>query len=164
MQCMSVSRKSFARWLPIVYCRVCTHQGGCRCVQSWMGSEPLRNLWKESTVTGQIKARIFDFKTRDEGFCKPCHIVRKWLSDLDYCMRCRRRIRFSGHRCVFDLNEFKATLSTAGTIQSKSLASCTSRLCGVALQLDQYSSLLYTWSGCWTNLLLLFPTSVTSTP
>jgi hypothetical protein len=40
-----------------------------------MASEPFRDLGQEYAITSQIIARIFDFETRDEGVCKPCHIV-----------------------------------------------------------------------------------------
>lgn len=108
-----------------------------------MGSEPLRNFRKEYAITSQIIARIFDFKTRDEGVRKPCHIVRKWLFHFGDCVRRRRRIRSFGRDRVFDLDEFKAALSTTGAVQSESCASCTRRLRGVALQYNQHSDLWY---------------------
>ena len=103
-----------------------------------------RNFGQKCAITGQIKARIFDFQSRNERICKPGHVVRRRLPNFYHCIGwCLWRVRSFRHGRIFDLNEFEATLSTAGTVQSESLASCARWLCCIALKLGQHSNLLY---------------------
>lgn len=88
-----------------------------------MCPEPLGDFGKEITITSQIEARILDFETGYERARKPCHIVRKRLSYFGCYIRNLQRGRSFRHDRVFDLDEFEAALSAAGTVQVESVAS-----------------------------------------
>ena len=88
-----------------------------------MATEPLWYIGKESSVTGQIESRIFDLEARHERACKPRNVVRQSFVHPHYRSRSFLYVRLFCDDRFLDLDEFEATLATAGTVQSEPLTS-----------------------------------------